>query len=202
MSMALVAFAVPADLATQVVGSRSRAVLNRLLRSSDVSSTNDYIRQQVEAGNWDPDSPPLGAVVKDIVHGRPVDSRWGFQWAAAVEMICSELGHRLTNDGFSPLHMNRGTELDAALKQAGIGAAFSFRQLLLNRGLVLPEPAGADTGIAAGFLRLAEIGRARRAFDRGRFSGLHEADRFSLGIIRGWFAVCETLDWELATFFS
>ena len=38
MSMALAAYAVPADLAAQVTGSRSRAVVNRVLRHADNTS--------------------------------------------------------------------------------------------------------------------------------------------------------------------
>jgi hypothetical protein len=204
MSMALVAFAVPADLTAQVAGSRSRAVLNRVLRHADhFASVDGYIREQVADGNKDPDAPTVGAVLKDIVYGRPVDGRWGFQWAEAVEAACAALGERLPNTGFSPMRAAYAGELDAAAERAGVGgAAFGFTRLLLDRGLVLPAPDPRQVDVAAGFLTAAEVRRARRAFDRGRYAGLRHEDRHALGVIRGWLAVCETLDWGLATFYS
>jgi hypothetical protein len=202
--MALVTFAVPANLAAQVAGSRSRALINRVLRYADnFAPVDGYIRQQVADGNWDPDAPPVGAVLKDLVYGRPVDGRWGFQWAEAVEAACAALGERLPNTGFSPMRPAYSEELDAAAEQAGIGgAAFGFTRLLLNRGLVLPAPDPKQVDVAAGFMTAAEVRRAARAFARGRYAGLRHEDRYMLGVIRGWFAVCETLDWSLATFSS
>ena len=52
MSMALAVYAIPADLATQVAGSRSRAVINRVLRrAGNFASADGHIRQQIADGN-------------------------------------------------------------------------------------------------------------------------------------------------------
>jgi hypothetical protein len=202
MSMALAVYAVPADLAAQVVGSRSRAVVNQVLRFADsFKSVDAHIREQVADGNLDPDAPPVGAVLKDMVYGRPVDGRWGFQWGEAVEAACAALGERLP--GFSPMRAGYPRELDAAAEQAGISrAAFGFTRLLLDRGLVIPAPDPRQVEVAAGFLTAPEVRRAARALARGRYAGLRHEDRYVLGVIRGWLAVCETLAWGLATFYS
>lgn len=203
MSMALVAFAVPADLSQQVLGSRSRAVLNRVLKyAGDFSSVDAYIRQQVADGNMDSDAPPVGAVLKDMVYGRAVEGRWGFQWAEAVEAACSALGERLPNTGFSPMRPQGAAYLDSAAERAGIGQAFGFTRLLLNRGLVLPAPDPRQVDVAAGFMTVAEVRRAARAFDRGKYAGLSHEERYGLAVIRGWLVVCATLGWGLATFYS
>jgi hypothetical protein len=204
MSMALAAYAVPADLAAQVVGSRSRAVINRVLRhAGNFASVDEYIREQVADGNKDPDSPPVGAVLKDMVYGRPVDGRWAFQWAEAVEAACAALGERLPDTGFSPMRPGYAEELDAAAGRAGVSrAAFGFTRLMLDRGLVLPAPDPRQVDVAAGFLTAEEVVRAGRAFARGRYAGLRHEDRYALAVIRGWLTVCETLGWGLATFYS
>lgn len=207
MSMALAAYAVPDDLAARILGARSRAVINRLLRPADrFSSADEYIRQQVEDGNWDEDAPPVETVLRDMVYGRPVDPRWGFQWALVSEAACSALGERLPNTEFSPMRSGWVDELDRAVELAGIGEGFVFSRHLINRGLVLRIPetkaASSCTDIAGGFLTAAEVRKARRAFDRGRYSELRHEERHSLGMIRGWLAVCETLDRGLATFYS
>src|SRR5262245_60894815 len=96
MSMGLTVYAVPADLTAQLAGSRSRAVINRVLRHADhFASVDGHIREQVAQGNMDAGAPAVGAVLKDIVYGRPVDGRWAFQWAEAVEAACAALGERL-----------------------------------------------------------------------------------------------------------
>lgn len=203
MSMALVAFAVPADLARQVLGSRSRAVINCVFKyAGDFASVDAYIRQQVEDGNMDPDAPSVGAVLKDMVYGRPVEGRWGFQWAEAVEAACSALGERLPDTGFSPMRPHRAEYLDSAAERAGIGSAFGFARLLLNRGLVVPAPDPRHVDVAAGFMTADEVRRAVRAFDRGRYAELSYEERHGLGVVRGWLAVCATLGWGLATFYS
>jgi hypothetical protein len=202
MSMGLAAYTVPADLAAQVVGSRSRAVVNRVLRYADnFASVDGHIREQVADGNMDPDAPPVGAVLKDMVYGRPVDGRWGFQWAETVEAACAALGEWLPN--FDRMRAGYARELDAAAVQAGVSpAAFGFTRLLLSRGLVVPAPDPRQVEVSAGFLTAREVRRAARAFARGRYAGLRHEDRHVLGVIWGWLAVCETLGWGLATFYS
>ena len=203
MSMALDAYAVPPDIAARVAGSRSRAVVNLITRHNDFASADAHIREQIEDENIDADAPTVGAVLKDIVFGRPVDARWGFQWGLAVEAACGALGRRLPNTEFSPMRAGYVEELDRALRRAGVSpAAFSFSGFLTDRGLVIPAPAGMDVDVAAGFLTPAEVRRAARAFARGQYADLRPDDRFAIGVIRGWLAVCETLDWGLATFYS
>ena len=56
--------------------------------------------------------------------------------------------------------------------------------------------------VAAGHLTAEEVRRGGRAFSRGQDAGLRHGDRYALAVIRGWLAVCETLGWGLATFYS
>jgi hypothetical protein len=205
MSMALVAYAVPPDLARQLLGSRSRAVVNRMLRvaGKHFAQVDEYIRQQVSDGNWEAESPSMEVVFRDMVYGRPVDGRWSFQWAEVVEASCSVFGEFLNNSGFSPVNSRVGEVLDTACERARIPAtAFGFTRFFLSRGLILPAPNPSMLDGCAGHMAAKEIRRARRAFDRGKFEALSHDDRHALGVVRGWFAMCDTLGWELATFFS
>ena len=194
MGFQLYPFAVPLDQVQQTVGSRKRALLNRMKEryASDFESVDQHL------ADADEPQPKLEEVVRHLLAGKPLDPAWGVQFGVALDMLCRLHGTELPCREFgSPAWLDR---VDQAIQAAGVPAAlFGLKRLIVNRGSPIPFP--GEIPMCVGYLTADEVRQAAVAFQAADYSRLKEDVRRSVAEVRSWLAYCDTLSWGLVGFY-
>jgi len=187
-------FAINLDEVRHAVGSKSRSLLPALKKRFGVWFEN--VAEQVADSEG---GPPLEEVLKLLIAGKPIDPSWSFQFAVAVEVLYRHFGIELPAPHFESMRIGWATQVDEALKQAGITEErFGLIDYLFERGPVIPF----DVEFCMGYLSLSEVRAAMTAFARADYSGLQLDLRVAVAEVRSWLVSCDTLGRDLASFYS
>ncbi len=144
-------------------------------------------------------------MLQRLIEGKPIQRRWWFQFAVALELLYRRFGKDLTQFGgsFCSIHWAWAEEVDEAIKQAGVSEKqFGFVQHLFCRGPALRFAGIIEPPISMGWLSLAQVRRALKAFDRADFSELEPEVGEAVEEIRSWLLTCDKMERDLASFYS
>jgi hypothetical protein len=194
MSAQFSTFAVDLDEVRSVAGSKRRSLLPALERRFGpwFGNVNEQLAD-AERG------PPLEEVLKLLIAGKPIDPRWSFQFAVAVELLYRHFGVELDGRHFQSMRIGWAQQVDAAISQAGVPKErFSLLDHLFERGPVIPF----DVEFCMGYLSLAEVRGAQRAFAQADYTSLDLEVRVAVAEVRSWLVSCDTLGRDLASFYS
>lgn len=189
--------AVDLDRVRNAVGSKSRSLLPALLKR--YPTWFEGVKTQLaDAGN---SGPPLEDVLKQLIAGKPIDPRWDFQFAVAIELLYRHFGSVLSDRRFSSMRIEWADEVDKAIRQAGVPEErFGLVRLLFNRGPAIPFAGVVE--MCMGYVTLAEARAAMRAFAEADYTPLKPDARLAVAEVRSWLVSCDTLGLDLVGFYS
>lgn len=197
MSGQLTPIAVNLDEVRKSVGSKSKTLLPALKQRFHRWFEN--VDEQIE--DQDEDGLTLEETLKLLIAGKPVPAECPFQFAVSVELLYRHFGTVLSDRQFSSMHLDWAERVDKAIKTAGIpDDTFGLVRCLFDRGPAIPFAGRVE--MCMGYLSLSEIRKAIGAFARAKYTKLKPDVRLATAEVRSWLVVCDTLDCDLASFYS
>jgi hypothetical protein len=187
-------FAIDLDQVRNTVGSKNRSLLPAL--KNRFSAWFENVNEQLADSDR---GPPLEEVLELLIAGKPIDPRWSFQFAVAVEVLYRHFGMELPAPQFESMRIGWASQVDAAIQQAGVPQErFGLIAHLFERGPVIPF----EVEFCMGYLSLSEVRAALDTFARADYTSMEPDVREAVTEVRSWLETCNSLNRDLASFYS